>query len=182
MASENCLETTAGHPGDMNMKRSIIVGGALVAVLFPGVGLAQGALKSRHGQWEMRCDASAVARRQQCALVQSIAAVDRPKVTLVVTALKTDEGKARLLRVIAPLGLLIPAGLGLKVDQIEVGRAGFVRCLDTGCVAEVAMEDKLIEQLGAGKQATFTVFATPNDGIGVPLTLAGFKDGFAKLP
>ena len=96
--------------------------------------------------------------------------------------LKTADGKARLLRVIAPLGVLLPAGLGLKVDQTDVGRAGFVRCLNSGCVAEVVMEDKLIEQLGAGKNATFIIFNTPEEGIGIPLALDGFRDGFTKLP
>ena len=44
------------------------------------------------------------------------------------------------------------------------------------------MEDKLIDQLRNGKAATFIIFQTPEEGIGIPLTLAGFKDGFEKLP
>ena len=91
--------------------------------------------------------------------------------------LKTSDGKSRLLRVVAPLGVLLPSGLGLKIDNADVGRAGFVRCLPTGCVAEVAMEDKLIDQLKAGTTATFIIFQTPEEGIGIPLTLTGFKDG-----
>jgi invasion protein IalB len=96
--------------------------------------------------------------------------------------LKTADGKSRLLRVIAPLGVLLPNGLGLKIDQADVGRAGFVRCLPTGCVAEVIMEDKLIDQMRTGTTATFIIYQTPEEGIGIPLNLAGFKDGFEKLP
>jgi invasion protein IalB len=143
---------------------------------------AQGAVKSKHGDWEMRCETPPGASREQCALIQSIAAEDKPNVTLVVIVLKTADGKSRLLRVIAPLGVLLPAGLGLKVDAADVGRAGFVRCLPSGCVAEVVMEDKLIEQMSNGQGATFIIFNTPEEGIGIPLTLSGFKDGFAKLP
>jgi invasion protein IalB len=80
------------------------------------------------------------------------------------------------------LGVLLPAGLGLKIDDTDVGRAGFVRCLPSGCVAEVVMDDKLIEQMSVGQSATFIIFNTPEEGIGIPLTLAGFRDGFAKLP
>ena len=86
------------------------------------------------------------------------------------------------MRVIAPLGVLLPAGLGLKIDETDVGRAGFVRCLPSGCVAEVVMDDKLVEQMAAGQSATFIIFNTPEEGIGIPLALAGFKDGFGKLP
>ena len=143
---------------------------------------AQGAPRGKFGDWDMRCETPAGANREQCAIIQSVAADDKPNVNLVVIVLKTADGKSRLLRVIAPLGVLLPAGLGLKIDETDVGRAGFVRCLPSGCVAEVVMEDKLIEQLSAGQSATFIIFNTPEEGIGIPLALAGFKDGFAKLP
>jgi invasion protein IalB len=143
---------------------------------------AQGAVKSKHGDWEMRCETPPGATREQCALLQSVAAEDRPNVNLVVIVLKTADGKSRLLRVVAPLGVLLPSGLGLKIDQTDIGRAGFVRCLPTGCVAEVVMEDKLLDQLKSGTTATFIIFQTPEEGVGIPLTLAGFKDGFEKLP
>ena len=143
---------------------------------------AQGVVKQKFGDWEERCETPPGAQKEQCALIQSVAASDRPNVNLVVIVLKTADGKSRLLRVVAPLGVLLPSGLGLKVDQTDVGRAGFVRCLPTGCIAEVMMEDKLIDQLSNGTQATFIIFQTPEEGIGIPLTLNGFKDGFSKLP
>ena len=143
---------------------------------------AQGVVKSKHGDWELRCETPPGASREQCALLQSVAAEDKPNVNLVVIVLKTADGKSRLLRVIAPLGVLLPNGLGLKIDQTDVGRAGFVRCLPTGCVAEVIMEDKLIDQMRTGQTATFIIYQTPEEGIGIPLNLAGFKDGYEKLP
>lgn len=157
--------------------------GAALAVLASVSGAAaQGAVKSKHGDWEMRCETPPGATREQCALLQSVAAEDRPNVNLVVIVLKTADGKSRLLRVVAPLGVLLPSGLGLKIDQTDIGRAGFVRCLPTGCVAEVVMEDKLLDQMRNGTSATFIIFQTPEEGVGIPLTLAGFKDGFEKLP
>lgn len=143
---------------------------------------AQGTPRGKFGDWEMRCETPAGANREQCAIIQSVAADDKPNVNLVVIVLKTADGKSRLLRVIAPLGVLLPAGLGLKIDETDVGRAGFVRCLPSGCVAEVVMDDKLVEQMSGGQAATFIIFNTPEEGIGIPLALAGFKDGFGKLP
>jgi invasion protein IalB len=130
----------------------------------------------------MRCETPPGATKDQCALMQSVAADDKPNVNLVVIVLKTADGKSRLLRVIAPLGVLLPSGLGLKVDAADIGRAGFVRCLPSGCVAEVVMEDKLLDQIRAGTNATFIIFQTPEEGIGIPLALKGFKEGFDKLP
>ncbi len=114
-------------------------------------------------------------------LLQSVQADDRPNVGLTVIVLKTVDQKSRLLRVLAPLGVLLPSGLGLKIDNADVGRAGFVRCVPNGCVAEVVMDDKLIGQLRNGQNATFIVFQTPEEGIGIPLSLKGFGEGFDAL-
>ena len=64
--------------------------------------------------------------------------------------------------------MLLPSGLGLKIDQADVGRAGFVRCLPNGCVAEVVMDDNLVKQMRTGQTATFIIFQTPEEGIGFP--------------
>ena len=111
---------------------------------------AQGAVRSVHGDWQIRCDTPPGAQNEQCALMQSVTAEDRPNVGLTVIVLKTSDQKSRLMRVVAPLGVLLPSGLGLKIDNNDVGRAGFVRCLPNGCVAEVVMDDKLIDQMRSG--------------------------------
>ncbi len=155
--------------------------GAL-AIAGADASFAQGVVKSKYGDWEIRCETPAGASSEQCALIQSVVAEDKTNVNLVVIVLKTSDGKSRLLRVIAPLGVLLPNGLGLKIDQTEIGRAGFVKCLPTGCVAEVVMDDKLIDQMKNGKTATFVIHQVPEEGVGLPLNLQGFKDGYAKLP
>jgi invasion protein IalB len=144
--------------------------------------IGQGVVKSKHGDWEMRCETPPGATKEQCALLQSVVAEDKPNINLHVIVLKLADGKSHLLRVIAPLGVLLPSGLGLKIDDIDVGRAGFVKCLPTGCVAEVVMEEKLIDQMKSGQKATFIIFQTPEEGIGIPLSIAGFKEGFDGLP
>ena len=161
--------------------------GALAVAAVAGIGMAgsaraQGVVKNTYGDWQLRCETPAGAAAEQCFLIQNVAAEDRPHVTLLVIVLKTADAKSRLLRVVAPLGVLLPSGLGLKIDSQDVGRAGFVRCLSTGCVAEVTMEDTLINQMKSGKQATFIVFQTSEEGIGIPVSLEGFGPGFDALP
>ncbi|KRQ14772.1 invasion associated locus B family protein [Bradyrhizobium sp. DASA03076] len=143
---------------------------------------AQGAVRSVHGDWQIRCDTPPGAQAEQCALIQSVVAEDRSNAGLTVIVLKTADQKSRLMRVVAPLGVLLPSGLGLKLDNQDVGRAGFVRCLPNGCVAEVVMDDKLLGQLRSAKTATFIIFETPEEGIGFPLSLNGLGEGYDKLP
>jgi invasion protein IalB len=157
--------------------------GALLAAALPSERApAQGVVKSVFGDWQIRCDTPPGAQNEQCALIQSVTAEDRPNVGLTVIVLKTADQKNRLMRVLAPLGVLLPSGLGLKINQNDIGRAGFVRCLPNGCVAEVIMDDNLIKQLRGGQTATFIIFQTPEEGIGIPVSLKGFGDGLDKLP
>ena len=139
-------------------------------------------VRSTHGDWQIRCETPAGAAREQCVLMQFVTAEDRDNVGLTVIVLKTPDGQSRIMRVLAPLGVLLPSGLGLKIDDADMGRAGFVRCLPDGCVAEVMLDDALLKQLGTGKTATFVIFQTPQEGIGIPISLNGFQDGYAALP
>ena len=164
----------------------LIKGAAIGVLLTAGLpsepAPAQGVVKSVFGDWQIRCDTPPGAQSEQCALIQSVTAEDRPNVGLTVIVLKTADQKNRLMRVLAPLGVLLPSGLGLKINQADIGRAGFVRCLPNGCVAEVIMDDNLIKQLRSGLTATFIIFQTPEEGIGIPVSLKGFGDGLDKLP
>ncbi len=155
---------------------------SLLAGVLAGTAAAQGTVKSVHADWQVRCDTPPGAQGEQCALIQSVTAEDRPNVGLTVIVLKTADQKSRLMRVLAPLGVLLPSGLGLKIDKADVGRAGFVRCLPNGCVAEVQMDENLMKQLRTGQAATFIIFQTPEEGIGIPMSLKGFGEGYDKLP
>jgi invasion protein IalB len=170
---------TAARAGAASLFVAVFVA---VSAIGGGQAFAQGAVKSVHGDWQIRCDTPAGAQGEQCALMQSVTAEDRPNVGLTVIVLKTSDQKSRLMRVLAPLGVLLPSGLGLKIDNQDVGRAGFVRCLPNGCVAEVVMDDKLIGQLRTGQTSTFIIFQTPEEGIGFPMSLKGFGEGYDLLP
>src|SRR5262249_6057230 len=122
---------------------------------------AQGAVKSVPNDWQVPCAPPPGAQGGHARLFQAVPAEDRPNAGPTVIVAKTADQKSRLMRVVAPVGVLLPSGLGLKIDQADVGRAGFVRCLPNGCVAEVVMDDNLIKQLRSGQTATFIIFQTP---------------------
>jgi invasion protein IalB len=142
---------------------------------------ADGNVKSQHGDWQVVCKPPpAGAKNEVCALVQSVTAEDRNNVGLTVYFQKFSNG-VRVLRVFAPLGVLLPPGIGLKIDDVDVGHAPFLRCHTFACYAQVTVEDKLIEQMKVGKTAIFIIFQTEEAGIGIPLSLAGFGDALVSL-
>ncbi|MBK9078974.1 MAG: invasion associated locus B family protein [Hyphomicrobium sp.] len=141
----------------------------------------EGTVKSQHGDWQVVCkDPPPGAKHGVCALVQSVTAEDKNNIGLTVYFQKFSNG-TRVLRVFAPLGVLLPPGLGLKIDDKDVGHAPFLRCHNFACYAQVVVEDPLIEQLKTGKTAIFIIFQTEEAGIGIPISLAGFGDALAAL-
>lgn len=163
-------------------KRLMGIALAVTAIVGTTPAFAQGTVRGEYGDWQMSCDTPPGASFEQCAIIQNVMAEDQPNVGLSVIVLRTADREARLLRVLAPLGVLLPNGLGLNVDGTDMGRVAFVRCLPNGCVAEVELDDDLIDVLSNGESAIFVVFKTPEEGVGIPVSLEGFSEGFAALP
>ncbi|MGF9693135.1 MULTISPECIES: invasion associated locus B family protein [unclassified Rhizobium] len=148
----------------------------------PG-GTQPGTVRGSHGSWSVLCDKPAGATVEQCALMQNVIAEDRPEVGLSVVVLKTADRKARILRILAPLGVLLKDGMDLFVDNNNIGRAYFTRCFSEGCYVEVEIDDELMRILRAGKNAVFALReSVDQDRVGIPIELAGFSEGYDALP
>ena len=148
-----------------------------------------GTVRSSHGAWSVICDKPAGAMAEQCALMQNVIAEDQPEIGLSVVVLKTADRKAKILRVLAPLGVLLDTrppsngGLGLIVDGQNLGNTQFARCFSDGCYAEVDIDDNLMKMLRSGSTAVFSIRETGDkDSIGIPVELKGFAEGYDALP
>ena len=169
--------------------------GIALVLGFVGEALAQGAspeaapvatgpgsvVKETHGAWQVSCRTPPGAKEEKCALVQSVTAEDRPNVGLTVVFYKALGEDKKLLRVVVPLGVLLPTGLGLKIDNQDIGNAPFLKCSKKGCIAEVVLQDEVIKKMMGGGTAMFIIFDTPEAGIGIPVSLQGFGDALANL-
>ncbi len=142
-----------------------------------------GNVRQNHGAWSVICDRPAGAAVEQCALMQNVIAEDRPEVGLSVVVLKTADRKARILRILAPLGVLLKDGMELYVDNNNIGRAYFTRCFSEGCYVEVEIDEELMRILRAGKNAVFALRESADqDRVGIPIELTGFGPGYDALP
>jgi invasion protein IalB len=142
-----------------------------------------GNVRGNHGAWSIICDRPAGSSVDQCALMQNVIAEDRPEVGLSVVVLKTADRKARILRILAPLGVLLKDGMELYVDNNNIGRAYFTRCFSEGCYVEVEIDEELMRIMRAGKNAVFALReSTDQDRVGIPVELTGFGEGYDALP
>jgi invasion protein IalB len=143
---------------------------------------AQGAVRQVFGEWQLRCETPPGAQSEQCGLWTYVADKDRADAILRIFVFKTADRKASLIRIIAPPGVLLSAQLGLRVDNVDLGRIPYQHCLPNGCIADSPMDDKVIKQLRSGQTAMFSIYFSPEEGIGFPVELKGFGEGFDKLP
>jgi invasion protein IalB len=138
-------------------------------------------LVATEGAWSVKCGAPPGAKNEKCWVEQKVTAEDRPQVGLTIVYFQSADNKTRRLQAVAPLGVLLLNGLGLKIDGADVGRVPFQRCPPLGCIAEAQVDDKLLNQFKSGGEALFIIFDTPEAGIGIPVSLAGFADAIAAL-
>lgn len=144
--------------------------------------LAQDENKEKFGDWEVNCGKPPGAREEKCALVQSVIDEERSNVGLRVVFLLASGGQM-VLRVVAPLGVLLPFGLGLRIDDEPIGDKPlpFIRCRPMGCISEIVVKDALLAKMKTGKTALFIIVETKEEGRAIPVSLKGFSKGLEKL-
>lgn len=159
----------------------------VAALLLPMSGLlqpghAQDKTTEKFGDWEVSCGTPPGSREKKCALVQSVIDEERSNVGLRIVFLLGSKGE-RVLRVVAPLGVLLPFGLGLRIDDEPIGDKPipFIRCRPMGCISEIVVKDALMEKMKTGKTALFIIVETKEEGRAIPVSLSGFTKGFTHL-
>ncbi|MSO80173.1 MAG: invasion associated locus B family protein [Alphaproteobacteria bacterium] len=149
-----------------------------LAMLIAAPALAQ-TPPARSAEWTTRCDDSLIDQRQKmCVMVQRLTMNNQPNVHFLVILVKSGQ----VLRVVAPLGVLLAPGVAVKIDGQDFGGMPFARCLKNGCVAEMDLDDRLLRKLKAGKGANFVIYGQPNQPVNVPVSLNGFTKGYEALP
>jgi invasion protein IalB len=144
-----------------------------------------GKVTATYGTWRVHCGKPPGKREKSCSLVNDALATDRPNFGLRIVVFPTVDKKQWVLKVVAPIGVLLPFGVGINIDGTVMDSVPFVQCSAaagrTGCIAQAFLEQKQLDKFTAGKQAVFYVFDRPEMGIGVPVSLEGFKAGLAKI-
>jgi invasion protein IalB len=162
---------------------ALLAAAAMLAGLLalPGNAPAQMRVLSEHGFWKVICETPPGAKAEQCGIHQAVQDGERTELGLSITILRPADRKGDLMRIQAPLGILLPTGVGLEIDGENFGNVWFIKCFADGCWADADIDAKLLEALKKGKQAIFKVFPTPEEGVGIPVDLSGFSEAYLKI-
>jgi invasion protein IalB len=80
-----------------------------------------------------------------------------------------------------PLGIALPPGVLLKVDEGKDLRLPVEHCIPQGCRILFPVDHDLLAMLKAGKQATVTVQNMNHQSVAIPVSLAGFTAAINNL-
>nr|WP_275064773.1 invasion associated locus B family protein [Bartonella sp. ML70XJBT.G] len=135
-----------------------------------------------YGAWTKVCSLPPGTPNMQCEVVQNIHTQNRQDITLRVTFYKLPKNQGTLMRVFVPSRVELRPGVGLKIDDKNMGRLEYRRCLGDNCVAEAVLKEEILQRFFKGKTATYFIFTTPEQAIGGLVDLNGLSDAYAALP
>ena len=137
-------------------------------------------LTATHGAWELHC----IEGTETCAM-QQVGETGDGRRALLVTVQRlagvTAEGRPvpAAITVNTPIGVLIPYGVRVKVDQGNVAPVPLLRCLPDNCAARAPLAQEAIDQFKRGSTATFGFFL--QEEVLVEVSLNGFTAAYDAL-
>ncbi|MCC7274716.1 MAG: invasion associated locus B family protein [Alphaproteobacteria bacterium] len=143
---------------------------------------APGVATERIDDWMLRCEPQAAGQAaRQCEMVQLLSAKDGKRDLLLMRLAYPPAEKGALALIVVPLDVLLPAGLGLRIDQREPVAVAIRHCEPSGCVAPWRPSSEEVAALAAGKELLVLLRNREGKQLGLPVSLKGFAAAHAKL-
>lgn len=102
---------------------------------------------------------------------------------LVSAAIRHVDGQDKeALMIMVPLGMALPPGAQVKVDENEPIKLQFTLCHAAGCTAEAEATKDVIAKMKAGKQMVVAAINLAGKPIGFPVPLTGFGPSYDGAP
>lgn len=134
------------------------------------------------GDWGRICEKVPGVEEDVCYIFQQLKKSGTDSVVMNTSiAINPKDGKP-VISVVVPLGLLLPAGVQMKVDENEfILRIPFILCIPQGCRASAGLDESFIKEMLAGQQLVAAFVNAKREPAKVPLSLKGFEEAYASL-
>ena len=131
--------------------------------------------------WTLRCEPESETQARTCRMDQRVAAQDG---TRVLRVLAGRFGSEKILGAVifVPIGVRLPPGLGIQVDDRRMRRYPFEICQPKNCQARVVLDGDLLEDFKAGLTGLVKFQTASGQVLNVPLSLKGFSAALQALP
>jgi invasion protein IalB len=148
----------------------------LLIILVMILALPTFAQSANKPDWAVRCETEGDKR---CYLVQNVF-LDENKQRLATLAF-SRQGQNYFALVSAPLGVNLPAGAQIEIDDASPLAVVYQMCNAQGCHGGLAVPQPLLKSLQHGKKLTVNYQDPAGRHIGVPFSLKDFNRGLETL-
>jgi invasion protein IalB len=121
--------------------------------------------------------------KRLCGMIQSAHDEKRPQLglTLYISRIKQGEKVLTQMRILAPIGVWLPQGVGLDIDGQAIGSMPYSNCLPQVCLARAETSADTLDKFKKGTVANFFIYAGPGAGVPLKISLKGFGKALEAL-
>lgn len=131
--------------------------------------------------WVVRCLEAQAGQPKRCEMVQVLTDRNSRREVLVMVVGYVDRKPHPQAVFVLPLGVLLPPGVALKIDQGAPRTIGYRHCEPQGCIAPWQMTEVDLGALRAGTTLTVSVNDHGGKLVDLPVSLKGFTAALGKI-
>ncbi|MEH2533522.1 invasion protein IalB [Bradyrhizobium sp. AZCC 1588] len=147
----------------------------------PTAGPAEGANTSAPPGWVARCSSASRGAPLECAIEQSAVLTKTGQLIVLINIRVSAETRTPVGIVQLPLGLNLPAGAKLQVDDGMTSDLQVQTCEARGCYANAQISPDMLAALKSGKQLKVSFQNMAKETITIPMPLADFSAAYEKI-
>ena len=142
---------------------------------------AEGANTPAPPGWVARCSSASRGAPLECAIEQSAVLTKTGQLIVLINIRVSAETRAPIALVQLPLGLNLPAGAKIQVDDGKTSELQIQTCEARGCYANFQISPDVLAALKSGKQLKVSFQNMAKETITIPMPLADFAAAYEKI-
>lgn len=133
------------------------------------------------GSWAARCSNPHGSPYSRCHIFQNLIQKQAGQRVLRISVGYGQNSGKPLIILDLPLGIWLPSGVQLVIDNQEPLRMPIQRCTQEGCRASANLDMDTLQRLRDGAVLTVIVYSAEREEVALPVKLDGFGAGFQAL-
>ncbi|WP_065753105.1 invasion associated locus B family protein [Bradyrhizobium paxllaeri] len=147
----------------------------------PAAATADGANAPAPPGWIARCSSANRSAPLECAIEQTAVLTKTGQLIVLINVRVPADTRAPIALVQLPLGLNLPAGAKLQVDDGKTSDLQIQTCEARGCYANLQISPEMLTALKSGKQLKVSFQNLAKETIAIPMPLADFAAAYDKI-
>lgn len=131
--------------------------------------------------WIARCSSTSRSATLECAIEQSAVLTKTGQLIVLINIRVPADTRAPIALVQLPLGLNLPAGAKLQVDDGKTTDLQIQTCEARGCYANLPITPDVLATMRTGKQLKVYFQNLGKETIAIPMPLADFASAYDKI-